>query len=120
LPDARVREWSDAVDGSELFTSVLVLGEIRRGIERLRRRGDTQQSDAFERWLDQLKVDFTERILGVTTTIAERWGRLNALRPLPSVDGLIAATAIEHDLTLVTRDTSTLAGTGVRLENPWA
>lgn len=114
-----MRAWSDAIDESQLFTSVLVLGEIRRGIERLRTRGDALQSDAFERWLDQLKVDFAQSIIGITTAIAERWGRLNAVRPLPIVDGLLVATAIEHDLTLVTRDTAALAGTGVRLLDPW-
>jgi len=111
--------WTDAAAASDLYTSVLVVGEIRAGIERLRGR-DARQSEALEAWLDQLKTDFAERLLGVSTAVAERWGRLNAVRPLPVVDGLLAATAIEHGLTLVTRDTVAVAGTGVAVVDPWA
>lgn len=110
--------WSASANASELFISVLVVGEIRHGIERLRRR-DPLQSDAIERWLEQLKTDFAERLIGVSAAVAERWGRLNAARTLPTIDGLIAATAIEHDLTLVTRDLSASVP-GLRVLNPWA
>lgn len=110
--------WSASANASELFISVLVVGEIRHGIERLRRR-DPLQSDAIERWLEQLKTDFAERLIGVSAAVAERWGRLNAARTLPTIDGLIAATAIEHDLTLVTRGLSASVP-GLRLLNPWA
>jgi hypothetical protein len=99
--------------------SVLVLGEIRHGIEVLRRRGDSKQADVFGAWLDRLKSEFTDRFISVSTTIAERWGELRGITPLPPIDGLMVATALEHDLTFVTRDTDPLVGTGVRLLNPW-
>jgi hypothetical protein len=110
--------WAGTVAASDLYTSVLVIGEIRSGIERLRVR-DTRQADALEAWLDQLKIDFAERLIGVSPAVAERWGRLNAVRPLPVVDGLLAATAIEHDLTLVTRDAAAVERTGVPVVDPW-
>jgi predicted nucleic acid-binding protein len=113
-----VSAWFDEVDSGDLYLSVLVLGEIRQGIERLRRR-DPRQSDVFERWLTVLKEDFDERLLPVSSSVAERWGHLNAAQLLPVVDGLLAATAIEHDLTLVTRDDRTLHESGARLLNLW-
>ena len=97
-----------------------MLGEIRYGVERLRRRGDDRQAAILERWLDRLKTDFAERVLGISTAIAERWALLNAERPLGAIDGLIVATAIERDLTLVTRNRRSVAGTGVRLLDPWS
>jgi predicted nucleic acid-binding protein len=119
-PDARVTAWFDEVDSAELFVSVLSLGEVRDGIERLRRRRDLRQAGVIEDWLDQVKADFGERIVDVTVEIAERWGRLNAARPLPIIDGLLAATAIERELTLVTRDAAALEETGASVLDPWA
>ncbi|HEV8688230.1 MAG TPA: type II toxin-antitoxin system VapC family toxin [Gaiellaceae bacterium] len=116
--NAGVSAWFEGVDSGDLYLSVLVVGEIKQGIERLRRR-NPKQSDVFERWLTVLKKDFDERLLPVSSSVAERWGLLNSVRPLPVVDGLLAATAIEHDLTLVTRDDRTLAESGARLLNPW-
>lgn len=113
-----VDNWFGQVEPNDLYVSVLVVGEIAHGVARLERRGDVPQAASLERWLEELKRAFSERILPVSTTIAERWGRLNAVRPLPFVDGLLAATALEHDLTLVTRDAA-VAGTGVRLLDPW-
>jgi toxin FitB len=117
--DHRVSDWFEQVDSSDLYLSVLVTGEVRQGIERLRLRGDDKQADVFERWLGTLKNNYADRVLAISTAVAERWGRLNAAKPLPVIDGLVAATAIEHDLTLVTRDSLTLASSGVRLLNPW-
>lgn len=97
---------------------MIVVGEIRRGVEGLRRR-DARQADVFERWLDDLKREFSDRILPVSASVAEEWGRLNAVSPLPVIDSLLAATAVVHGLTLVTRDTAALAQTGVPLLNPW-
>jgi toxin FitB len=114
-----VSSWFEGVDSSDLYLSVLVVGEIRQGIERLRQRGDNDQANVFEGWLTVLKEGFADRVLAVSTSVAEHWGRLNAAQPLPVVDGLLAATAIEHDLTLVTRDSRTLASSGARLLNPW-
>jgi toxin FitB len=116
--NAGVSAWFKGVDSGDLYLSVLVVGEIRQGIERHPSR-DPEQSDVFEHWLTVLKEDFDERLLPVSSSVAERWGRLNSVRSLPVVDGLLAATAIEHDLTLVTRDDRTLADSGARLLNPW-
>ncbi len=117
--DQRVSHWFEQVDSADLYLSVLVAGEVRQGIERLRRRGDQDQADVFETWLTALKESYADRLLTISTAVAERWGRLNAVKPLPAIDGLLAATAIEHDLTLVTRDSLTLASSGARLLNPW-
>jgi len=114
-----VAEWASSVESADLAMSVLVPGEIRHGIEVLRRRGDGQQADLFSAWLDRLKSEFADRFISVSGRIAERWGELRGISPLPPIDGLMAATALEHDLTFVTRDSGPLAGTGVRLLNPW-
>jgi len=115
-----VQAWYTASVAAEVLISVLVIGEIRSGIDRLRARRDYAQADGIEQWLEAVKSDFAGRILDVTTSIAERWGALNASRRLPTVDGLIAATALEHDLTLVTCNRPALIETGVRLLDPWA
>ena len=117
--DANVRAWLASVRGTELYLSVLVVGEIRQGIERLRRR-DPPQAAVFEAWLATLRRDYADRILPVTADIAEEWGRLNVPDPLPAIDGLLAATAGVHGLTLVTRNTADVARTGVALLNPFA
>ncbi len=117
--DANVRSWLASVRGTDLYLSVLGVGEIRQGIERLRRR-DPAQAAVYEAWLATLRRDYADRILLVTADIAEAWGRLNVPDPVPVVDGLLAATAQVRDLTLVTRNTADLARTGVRLLNPFA
>lgn len=117
-PQAAVRAWFESVSAEELYLSVLVLGEIRRGIERLRRR-DPPQAEVFEDWLAALRAEFADRLLPVSSDIAEAWGRIGAGDPLPTIDSLLAATALVHELTFVTRDTGALAGTGVRLLDPW-
>jgi len=109
----------ESVEPADLFLSVLVIGEIRQGIERLRRRRDHRQADVLEPWLLRLKTEFAERLLGVSEAVAERWGVLNAARPSPIVDGLLAATAIEHGLTVVTRDRRAIEEAGVKVVNPW-
>ena len=114
-----VASWASSVESADLSMSVLALGEIRHGIEVLRRRGDTKQAETFATWLDRLKSEFAHRFIPVSGTIAERWGELRGITPLPPIDGLMAATALEHDLTFVTRDTGPLVSTGVRLLDPW-
>lgn len=113
-----VAQWFKTVQADELFLSVLVVGEVRQGIERLRRR-DPAQARVFERWLATLKTDFADRILPVSIATAEAWGRLNAPAPLPVIDGLLAATALVHGLTLVTREANRLARAGVPVLDPW-
>jgi predicted nucleic acid-binding protein len=116
---AGIRAWfTDAGEG-ELFTSVLVLGEIRRGIESIRRR-DASSALALEQWLARLASEFADRVLPVDARVADRWGSLNVPDPIPTVDGLLAATALVHDLVLVTRNVRDVERTGVRLWDPTA
>lgn len=104
--------------GPALYLSVLVVGEIRRGVERLRHRDPTQAS-AYEMWLARLKSEFHDRTVPITPEIAEEWGRLNAQRPLPVVDGLLAATACNLGWALVTRNAKDFEGTPVKVVNPF-
>jgi predicted nucleic acid-binding protein len=110
--------WFQAVDEDELFLSVLVLGEIRTGIERIRPT-DPAQSRVLDRWLKGLEVAYADRVLPITAAVADRWGRLSALNPPSVVDCLIAATALENDLTLVTRNIQDVGRTGVEVLNPF-
>lgn len=116
--NARVRSWFAELDDSALFLSVLVAGELRQGVERVRLR-DAAQAEHLDRWLRRLVDDYASRLLPVDTRVAELWGRLNVPDPISTVDGLLAATAIVHDLTLVTRNVKDVARTGVRLFNPF-
>jgi toxin FitB len=114
-----VRAWFASVPDPDLFLSVLVIGEIRQGVERLRRR-EPAQAAVYDEWLSRLLKDYADRIVPVSAEIAQEWGRLNLPDPLPVVDGLLAATAKVHGWTLVTRNTRDLARTGVRLLDPFA
>lgn len=114
-----VQAWFADAREEELFTSVLVLGEVRRGIESIRRR-DVPSALALEQWLERLANDFAERVLPVDARVADRWGSLNVPDPIPTVDGLLAATALVHDLVLVTRNVRAVERTGVRLRDPTA
>jgi predicted nucleic acid-binding protein len=121
-PDAKVVQWIEGTNESTLFLSVLTLGEIRNGIARLpsgARRG------RLESWLRvDLRGRFQDRILPINEAIADRWGAISAVaaaqgKPLPVIDGLLAATALHHDLMVVTRNGSDAAATGVAILNPW-
>lgn len=114
-----VSAWYQSVEDADLFLSVLVLGEIRKGVERAR-PNDPVKARALEHWLVGLEQKYGDRVLPVTATVADQWGRLSAIRPISTVDGLLAATALVHDLTLVTRNVSDVAHTGVKLLNPFA
>ena len=116
--DERVRAWAQAVSGDRHFVSVLSLGEIRKGIERLRRK-TPEKCEVFERWLERLSVDYAGDIIEVNDAIADHWGRLEASRTRPVIDGLLAATALEFGLNIATRNTRDFAGTGVKLVNPF-
>ena len=113
-----VAAWWSKVNEDDLWLSALVIGEIRRGIELARKR-DPQKATALETWLQDVVTGFSDRILTVDTRVAEEWGRLNALRPLPVVDALLAATARAKGLTLVTRNGKDLTGVGVSIFNPF-
>lgn len=115
---AAVLAWFDDTDERALFTSVLVLGEIRRGIESIRRK-DPLVAAALDQWQRRLVETFGERVLPVDSRIADRWGALNVPDPLPTVDGLLAATALVHEFTLVTRNVRDVERTGARFYNPF-
>lgn len=115
----RLVQWAASIDPNELHTSVLVIGEIRRGIEQ-KRRTDPEQAVALEGWLDRVRAGLGGRIIPVDERIAEQWGKLGVRATLPAVDGLIAATAMVHGLTIVTRNVVDMARTGASLFNPFA
>ena len=117
-PQPEVVAWFTERPRQTLYLSVLTLGEIRKGIERL----DAARQQPLLDWLEvELPNYFLGRLLAIDAHTADRWGRLlaSAGRPLTAVDSLLAATALQHDLTLVTRNTAVFAGTGARLINPW-
>jgi predicted nucleic acid-binding protein len=117
-PDPSVVDWFEQVDADELRLSVLVLGEIRQGVERLRLR-DAASAETIALWLEQLTHRFASQIAPITVEVADLWGRLNVPDRLPAVDGLLAATAIANDWILVTRNVDDVARTGARLLNPF-
>ena len=110
--------WFAGVDDAEIFLSVLGVGEIRRGIE-WRRQRDPETARHLERWLRGLTQRYAAQILPISLEIAERWGQSSLDQPVPSVDGLLAATALHHDLVLVTRNVADVERTGVRILNPF-
>lgn len=113
-----VYQWWLGMRDQELFLSVMTLGEIRKGIDRLGSR-DVSQTLALEQWLDEVKQTFRERVIEVSLAVAERWGRLQAIRSLPEMDALLAASVMEYDLTLVTRNEADFNGLGIRVLNPF-
>ncbi|MBF0125001.1 MAG: type II toxin-antitoxin system VapC family toxin [Magnetococcales bacterium] len=116
--DINVRHWLDQTSEADIFLSVLVLGEIRNGIERLRRR-DSTKTVLLENWLHEVMMTMSDRILPITPQIADYWGRLGVPDPLPVIDSLLAATALAHDLVLVTRNVVDMARSGVKIINPF-
>jgi predicted nucleic acid-binding protein len=121
-PDARVAAFLANAGKSSVFLSVLTIGEICKGIATL---PASQKRNGLQEWLDTaVRSWFAGRILPVTEAIAERWGHLAATAKqkgmtLAVVDGLIAATALHHELTIVTRNVTDFGGLGVRIFNPW-
>jgi toxin FitB len=116
--DANVMRWFSSVGTEELYISVLVIGEIRQGIEGLRRR-DVLQANHLESWLLGLRRGYADRILPVDLEAAEEWGHMNVPDPISTRDGLMAATAKVRNMTFVTRNTADVARTGARLLNPF-
>ena len=118
-PEPKVARWLDELDEDVAFLSVLTLGEIRRGVLILQ---PSRRRTRLEIWLErELRGRFAGRILPVDELIADRWGTISAAagRSLPVIDGLLAATALHYNLTLVTRNTRDVAATGVAAFNPW-
>jgi len=121
-PRPRMTTWIEANDESLLYLSVLTLGEIRRGVAAL---PQARRRATLEAWLDKdVRTRFHDRILPIDAEVADRWRLLTAQGGkrgvvLPVIDGLLAATAMQHNLTFVTRDTGPIPGIGVALFNPW-
>jgi predicted nucleic acid-binding protein len=113
-----VRAWFAGVSPEEIYLGVLVVGELRRGIESIRRR-DAKQATALERWLARITTDHGERILVIDEHVADQWGRLTAKRPGSVIDTLMAATALVHGLVLATRNVKDVAWTGVSCLSPF-
>jgi toxin FitB len=121
-PEPSVLEWMEAADETLLYLSVLTLGEIRKGIALL---PQSRRRTHLETWLElELQARFAGRILSVDASIADRWGLLAAEakregRSLSAIDGLLAATAIHHNLTIVTRNVVDFANAQLPIMNPW-
>ena len=121
-PHKTVVEWLEGCDEEGLFLSVLVLGEIQKGIAKIT---DEKRKAAMQRWLDSdLRQRFAGRILPVSDEVALTWGIVQAKAevqgaPIPAIDGLLGATALAHNLTVVTRNERDIKATGARVFNPW-
>jgi hypothetical protein len=113
-----VTAWFAAVPAEQIFTSVVVLGEVRRGIELLARR-DKAQAAMLERWYASMRQQLGTRVLAVDEPVMMTWSRISVPDPLPAYDGLIAATALVHDMTIVTRNTADFRRVGVAAIDPW-
>jgi toxin FitB len=116
---AGVTRWVAQTPVTEIGTSVIVLAEIRRGIE-LKRRTDSKQARSLDQWFAQMRSRLEDRVLSVDEPIAEAWALLNVPDPLPLIDGLLAATAKVYGLTLVTPNVADISRTGVPLLNPFS
>ena len=116
--DPKVSAWYASIADEELFLSALVLGEIRKGVELARRR-DPEKAAVLERWLGQIEAAFGTRVLAVDNAVANQWGRMSAVRPIPVIDGLLAATAVINRLILVTRNDRQITGLGAAVLNPF-
>ena len=116
--NSRVATWYELIDDSEIYLSVLVLGEIRKGLERARQKTPAQVR-ALENWLAALATSFAQRILPIDQAVADEWGRMSASRPVSTIDALLAATAKVNNMTLVTRNTIDVADLGAKVLNPF-
>jgi predicted nucleic acid-binding protein len=117
-PDSGVTAFLAAADPAGLFLSVLTLGELRKGVE-ARRRTDPVAADQLGAWVDTIETTFADRVLPIGAATARLWGELSAGRSLPVIDTLIAATAIRHGVTLVTRNADDFESTGAPHVVPW-
>lgn len=121
-PNRKVIDWVEAVDQENIYLSVIAVGELKKGIDRL---PDSSRKEILDRWLrEDLLVRFQDHILPIDTDTMLQWGSLNTRlgaigRPVAAIDGLLAATAGQHQYTLVTRNTGHFEHTGILLKNPW-
>lgn len=114
-----VQEFFRITPPEDIYLPVQMIGEIRRGLENIRHRGDLPQSKRLEQWLVLLVSDYADRILTFEEACAQVWGRLMSPHPEHSIDKQIAAIALIHDLTVVTRNVDDFRGTGVTIKNPF-
>jgi predicted nucleic acid-binding protein len=114
-----VAAWFAGVSSEDVYLSVLTLGEIRKGIENIRRR-DKPAAEALESWFHELEASLSDKLLLVDQAVAEQWGRFNVPDPLPMLDSLLAATASVYGMTLVTRNLKDVERTGVECLNPFS
>lgn len=114
-----VQRFFRAVEAENLYLSVQTIGEIRRGLENIRHRGDLPKARKLEKWLDLVVADYGDRILGFDEECAQVWGRLLSPRHEHPIDKQIAAIALIHDLTVVTRNIDDFRGTGTKTSNPF-
>lgn len=117
--DANVARWVTATPATEIGTSVIVLAEIRRGIE-LKRRKDRRQAETLDVWYASMRERLGDRVLPIDEPVVEAWARLSVPNPLPLIDGLLAATAEVYGFTLVTRNLADMSRTGVSVLDPFA
>jgi predicted nucleic acid-binding protein len=117
-PHHGLLDFLASADAKQLFISVLTIGEVHKGVE-AKRAEDAAAADSLRNWLLSIETTFIRRVLPVDPAVARRWGELSARRSLPVIDTLIAATALVHGLTLVTRNVRDVSATGVDTFNPW-
>ena len=118
-PGVKVFFEQSVADEAPVFISVVTVGELRRGVELIRHRGDNPQAQRLEQWLASLLTDYQDCILDITPDIAQLWGRLRVPRPEHALDKFIAATALIYDLKVVTRNHKDFRATGVEFINPF-
>ncbi|HTT85029.1 MAG TPA: type II toxin-antitoxin system VapC family toxin [Rhizomicrobium sp.] len=116
--DSHVSAWYASIADEDLFLSTLVLGVIRKRVELARPR-DAGKAVALERWLREIETAFDGRLLGIDNAVSDQWGRMSAIRTVPVIDGLLAATALVNGLTLATRNDRDVAGLGAAVLNPF-
>ena len=122
-PNPKVVKWFADQDELSMYLSVITFGELRKGIEKL---SDSKKKKELNRWVkEDLHLRFKNRVLNITMEEVNRWGKILASaeqngKPLPAIDSLIAATALVHDLSVVTRNTQHMEGSGVEVINPWS
>lgn len=117
--DSGVRAFWREADPAQLYLSSITIGEIRRGVENIRHRGDKAQAEKLEQWLNLIVDAYSDRILNFDLECAQAWGKLMSPHPQHPIDKQIAAIALLHDLTVVTRNTADFDRTGVKLLNPY-